>query len=81
MSKRQKVVKVEMRETTEEVVLKSKRCDYKRGGYKIDEKIFRRTIVVPAALLDCGHWRMEQSSGTVVSAATHLVCFECERTK
>lgn len=86
MTKLQKVVKVEMRETVTETVRKSKRHDYARGGYKVEETIYRVTSAIPFALLDCGHWRQEHNYGTVVSTAKRLECYTCalaewERTK
>ena len=63
-------------EVTEDV--KAKRHDYARGGFKIEEKIFRITSTVPAALLECGHWRIERQSGAIVGKAKRLACFECE---
>ena len=79
MAKLQKVVKVEMREEVKEIVHKSKRHDYARGGYKVEETIYRVTTVIPSALLDCGHWRQERNCGTVISTAKRLECFECLR--
>jgi hypothetical protein len=76
--KKQKVLKTEMRESTWEDVRKSTRHNYARGGYKIEETIYRRTIVKPIALLSCGHWREQFQSGAIVSTAKRLVCFVCE---
>lgn len=80
--KLQKVVKVEMVETVTERIVKSKRHDYARGGYKIEETIQRTTVKKAHALLDCGHWRQEHNHGTVILNADRLECFECfERAK
>jgi hypothetical protein len=80
MMKREKVLKIEMKESVWNWVRKSTRHDYALGGYKIEETILRRTIVKPVALLSCGHWR-EQYSGANVTTAKHLVCFECARSE
>jgi len=77
MKKLQKVVSVEMRPEVDARVIKSKRHDYSRGGYKLEETIFRVTSCSPVALLDCGHERYEQNCGTVISKAKRLECFTC----
>ena len=77
MAKMQKVLKVEMIEKITETVLKSKRHDYARGGYKIEERIHRVTSVVPFALLECGHYRQEHNYGAVISTAKRLECYVC----
>lgn len=78
MSKLLKVVRVEIKEEVTEEVIKSKRHDYVRGGYKIEETIRRVQTATPFALLECGHWRRERGSGPVVSAAKKLSCYQCE---
>jgi hypothetical protein len=78
MSKLLKVIRIEMRKKVHERIIKTRRQDYVRGGYKLEETIFRSTVVVPAALLECGHWRVERQCGTVISIAKKLSCFECE---
>lgn len=78
MTKLLKVLKVEMRETVTETVRKSKRHDYARGGYKIEETILRVTSATPFALLECGHWRQEHNYGAAVSKAERLSCHKCE---
>jgi hypothetical protein len=72
------VMKIEMRKTVTETVLKSKRHDYARGGYKIEETILRVTSETPFALLECGHWRQEHNYGAVVGKANRLSCLKCE---
>ena len=72
-----KVLKVEMRETITETILKNKRHDYARGGYKTEETILCVTSVTPRALLECGHWRQEHNCGTAVSKAKRLLCYKC----
>lgn len=79
MAKLLKVLKVEMRETVTETVRKSKRHDYARGGYKLEETIHRVTSATPFALLECGHWRQEHNHGAVVSTAERLSCRVCEQ--
>ena len=78
MTKLQRVLRVEIRETVKETVIKQKRHDYARGGFKFEETIRRETIALPAALLECGHWRNEHHCGTNISKAKTLQCFECE---
>lgn len=77
MTKLQNVVRVEMREKTIEKIIKTKRHDYARGGYKLEERIDRVTTVIPFALLDCGHWRQEHNFGAVISTAKRLECYVC----
>lgn len=79
MQKLKKVVRVEMRESIDEHIRKSKRHDYARGGFKIEEVIYRIKTSIPRALLECGHWRMEYGHGAVISTAKRLSCFECDR--
>jgi len=79
MTKLLKVLKVEMREKVTETVIKSKRHDYARGGFKTEETIYRLTSTIPFALLECGHWRKEHNYGAVVSKAKRLSCDECEQ--
>ena len=74
-----KVLRIEMRETISEIVRKTRRRDYVRGGYRVEETIFRVTVVAPFALLECGHWRQEDNYGTVISTAKRLVCHECQQ--
>ena len=78
MTKLQRVLRVEIRETVKETVIKQKRHDYARGGFKFEETIRREPIALPAALLECGHWRNEHHCGTNISKAKTLQCFECE---
>lgn len=78
MSDLKKVVRVETRETIRESVIKTKRFDYKRGGYSLEETIRRYTRVAPVAVLECGHIREERQTGTVVTAAKKLRCYKCE---
>lgn len=78
MSMTKKVLRVEMRTEVDENI-ETKRHEYARGGFKIEEKIFRITTTRPAALLECGHWRQERSSGASVSTAKRLSCHVCER--
>ena len=79
MTKLLKVLKVEMRETTKESVTKSKRHDYARGGYKLEETIRRVTTAKTFAQLECGHWREEHGCGAVISKAERLSCHVCEQ--
>ena len=79
MAKIMKVLRVELKETATERVIRHKRHDYARGGYRIEETIKRDVSSIPHALLECGHWRMETGSGTPVSKAARLTCYECER--
>ena len=79
MAKLLKVIKVEIRETVSESIRKSKRHDYARGGFKIEEVIYRTTIAKPFALLECGHWREEQNHGAAISKAESLSCRVCEQ--
>jgi hypothetical protein len=78
MNKLKKVVKVEMTEEVFEVVKKTTRKDYARGGFKLEETIVRTTVQAPAALLECGHWRQEYHYGTVIKTAPRLSCWRCE---
>lgn len=78
MGKLLKVIKVEIRTKTTETVIKSKRHDYVRGGYKIEEVIHRTTASTPYALLECGHWQREHNYGAAVSTAKRLSCHDCE---
>ena len=80
MKKLLKVLRIELRETTTEKIIKSKRHNYARGGFKIEEVITRETVSTPFALLECGHWRKERHSGAVVSTAQRLECWECQST-
>ena len=77
MNKLKKVIRVEMRTEVDETT-EAKRHDYSRGGYKLEEKINRITTMIPAALLECGHWRKENSSRASVSTAKRLFCYECD---
>lgn len=79
MTKLMKVLKVEVLETVVEKVRKTKRHDYARGGYRIEETILRITTATPRALLECGHWRSEHNHGAAVSTATRLACHACEQ--
>lgn len=73
-----KVVRVEMKEIVQEYVRKSKRHDYVRGGYKVEETITRRTTVLPYAILECGHYVMQSSDSSDVRKAKKLSCWRCE---
>lgn len=77
MTKLMKVLKVEVRETVVEKVRQTKRHDYARGGFRVEETISRVTTSTPFALLECGHWRQEHNHGAVVSTATRLACHVC----
>lgn len=79
MTKLLNVIRVEIRESVTEAVIKSKRHDYARGGFCIEETIRRETRATPFALLECGHWRQEHNYGAVVSKATKLSCHICEQ--
>lgn len=74
-----KVIRVELVEKVREFVKKTKRHDYVRGGYKIEEVIHRITTVIPTAILECGHSRTEYNHGTEVSKASRLECYECDK--
>ena len=75
--KLRKVLKVEMRTDSRETILKHKRHDYVRGGYREVVTLRRTTEATPFALLDCGHWREEINCGAVISKARRLECFVC----
>jgi hypothetical protein len=77
MAIKKKVVRVEMRTEIDENI-ETKRHEYARGGFKIEEKIYRVTTTRPAALLECGHWVQERSSGASVATAKRLGCYQCE---
>ena len=79
MTKLKAVVRVEMRDRVTEHIRKSKRHDYARGGFKVEEIIYRVKTSIPYALLECGHWRKESGHGAVISKARRLACFECDR--
>jgi len=79
MKKLLNVLKVEQRVKTTERIIKSKRHDYARGGYKLEETIYRVTTEETFALLECGHWRKEYGSGAVVKTAKRLSCYKCEQ--
>lgn len=78
MAKMMKVLRVELKETTTETIVRHKRHDYVRGGYRIEETIRREISAIPHALLECGHWRQETGTGTSVSKAARLSCWQCE---
>lgn len=79
MTKLLKVLKVEVREQTTETIVKSKRHEYARGGYKLEETIRRVTTAKTFAQLECGHWREEHGHGAVIGAAERLACHVCEQ--
>lgn len=78
MTKLKAVVRVEMRDSVIEHIKKSRRHDYARGGFKVEEVIYRVKTSIPYALLECGHWRREYGHGAVISKAKRLSCFECD---
>lgn len=79
MTKLLKVLKVEVREQTTETIVKSKRHEYARGGYKLEETIRRVTTARTFAQLECGHWREEHGYGAVIGTAERLSCHVCEQ--
>ena len=79
MTKLKAVVRVEMRDRVTEHIRKSKRHDYARGGFKVEEVIYRVKTSIPYALLECGHWRREYGCGAVIAKAKRLSCYECDR--
>ena len=79
MTKLKAVVRVEMRDRVTEHIRKSKRHDYARGGFKVEEIIYRVKTSIPYALLECGHWRREYGCGAVIAKAKRLSCYECDR--
>ncbi len=79
MAKMMKVVKVEMRETVTERVIKTKRHDYVRGGYYIEETIVRTKRETPFALLECGHWQEQYPYGAEISKAKRIYCHKCRQ--
>ena len=78
MTKLKAVVRVELRDSVIEHIKKSRRHDYARGGFKVEEVIYRVKTSIPYALLECGHWRREYGHGAVISKAKRLSCFECD---
>lgn len=79
MPKLLKVLKVEVREQTKDTIIKSKRHEYARGGYKLQETILRVTKATTFAQLECGHWREEHGYGAVIGKAQRLSCHVCEQ--
>lgn len=79
MTKLKAVVRVELRDSVREHIKKSRRHDYARGGFKVEEVIYRVKTSIPYALLECGHWRQEYGCGAVISKAKRLACFECDK--
>ena len=79
MTKLLRVLKVEVREQTTETIVKSKRHEYARGGYKLEETIRRVTTAKTFAQLECGHWREEHGYGAVIGTAERLSCHVCEQ--
>ena len=78
MTKLKAVVRVELRDSVIEHIKKSRRHDYARGGFKVEEVIYRVKTSIPYALLECGHWRREYGHGAVISKSKRLSCFECD---
>ena len=77
MSRLKNVIRFELKTETYEKVIKSKLKSYAKGGFSLTETIIKETTQTPAALLDCGHWRL-QDSGTKISESKRLACFVCE---
>jgi hypothetical protein len=77
--KMKKVIRIEMRELVYERVMKSKRTYYVKGGYRIEERIYRDTTVLPHAILECGHERRQYSGDKDIRAAKRLGCYECDK--
>ena len=79
MTRLLKVLKIEVREQITEKIIKSKRHEYARGGFKLEERILRVTTAKTFALLECGHWREEHGYGAVIAKAERLSCHVCEQ--
>lgn len=79
MSFMMRVIKTELRTKVVEKIVKSKRHDYVRGGFQLEETIKRTTTQEVVAHLECGHERKERGSGTVVRDAKKLLCYYCEQ--
>jgi hypothetical protein len=78
MSKMQDVMHVQMRTVVDEQQIEAKYQHhvYADGGTYERVVTVRRTTTRPAALLACGHWRMNQGT-TDVRGAKRLLCNEC----
>lgn len=73
------VIRVEMRRETFEKVISSKVHQYARGGFSKIERIERREVERPVAVLSCGHARMDVGQKVDVTKAKRLMCWECQQ--
>jgi hypothetical protein len=71
------IVRIELIEEKSEEIIKSKRHNYVRGGYKTEETIFRSVRVTPHAVLECGHLIEESGSGKPLNQLSRIYCYQC----
>jgi sugar phosphate isomerase/epimerase len=77
MAKMQNVERVYLHSNTSTSVTKTKRHDYKHGGYRLEVRQILETYCLPYALLSCGHTRKWQA-GENFTEAKRLSCHYCD---
>ncbi len=78
MSHMKKVLRVEMHREVTEYVVKERVHDYAAGGFVHTQRIDRTTRETPRVILECGHHRQQHAGMREITAATKLLCHECE---
>lgn len=77
MATMQSVERVYLHQTKSTSIMKTKRHDYKNGGFRIEERQTVHTCCMPYSLLSCGHTRMWQP-GENFSKSKRLSCRHCD---